>query len=281
MRLDHVSGCMVLQFDGLNKGWSGYGTHGRILTSRLDLSRAAPIAACEAWLAQQQKPKPVTHPSADSVWTCSNGGPVSVPAGGDGPMREAVRRGFVDLFGSQPRAIFSGWGDRWSGVRVAMIENRAPTAAECATACPDCAAKDAQLMAAEAVLREEGRVNEALRCRNATAPGAADAWEARERERKAVLANVAAQVKAKNAEIFRLNAECRAHVEDIATLSRKVDALTGDIADRRRECGSYARLSHDETTRANGWRRWAWMWGVLWAVAAVAFAARVLTEVSQ
>lgn len=80
--------------------------------------------------------------------------------------------------------------------RVEMIALRA-----------DLAAKDAQLLVAADVLAEEGRVNEALRCRNAMAPGAAEAHAQREKDRKDTLAQVSASLKAKDAEIKRLSQE--------------------------------------------------------------------------
>ena len=60
------------------------------------------------------------------VWSCAIGGikPVSVPSGGDAPMRRAVERAFLELTGQEAQACFSGWGEEFAEPARAVIENR-------------------------------------------------------------------------------------------------------------------------------------------------------------
>lgn len=44
------------------------------------------------------------------VWECKIGYSGPLPVGADAPMREAVRRAFVELTGLEPSFLFSGWG---------------------------------------------------------------------------------------------------------------------------------------------------------------------------
>lgn len=62
------------------------------------------------------------------VWTCAIGGiePVVVPRGGDAPMRRAVEEAFYQRTGERAAACFSGWGEKFTEVAVAVIEDRAP-----------------------------------------------------------------------------------------------------------------------------------------------------------
>ena len=50
----------------------------------------------------------------DNVWQCRIGGNAHLPSGSDGPMREAVSRAFREVTGQEPRAAFTGWGERWT-----------------------------------------------------------------------------------------------------------------------------------------------------------------------
>lgn len=61
------------------------------------------------------------------VWVCRIGGVRGLlPRGADLPMRQAVAKAFRDLFGREPDAIFSGWGNEFSEAERAVIEDRLP-----------------------------------------------------------------------------------------------------------------------------------------------------------
>lgn len=49
-----------------------------------------------------------------------------IPMGGDSPMRDAVAKAFKDLTREDSIFIFSGWGNKLSEGRRAVVENRAP-----------------------------------------------------------------------------------------------------------------------------------------------------------
>lgn len=49
-----------------------------------------------------------------------------IPMGGDSPMRDAVAKAFKDLTGEDDVFIFSGWGNKLSEGRRAVVENRMP-----------------------------------------------------------------------------------------------------------------------------------------------------------
>lgn len=63
--------------------------------------------------------------SKRSAWACKIGIPegVSVPMGGDSPMREAVAKAFKLLTGEDATAIFSGWGASFTREEMAVIRN--------------------------------------------------------------------------------------------------------------------------------------------------------------
>ncbi len=56
--------------------------------------------------------KPDTVYVTDAYWTCTVGptdrGKLTVAA--DSPMREAIRRAFLEITGHEPEFLFSGWG---------------------------------------------------------------------------------------------------------------------------------------------------------------------------
>lgn len=58
------------------------------------------------------------------VWECKIGevDPEKVPPGGDGPMRHAVEKAFLDLTGEEPQACFSGWGSEFTAHERAIAE---------------------------------------------------------------------------------------------------------------------------------------------------------------
>ena len=61
-------------------------------------------------------------------WTCQVGehDRSALPPGSDSPMREAVRRAYLELTGTEPLYIFSGWGDHLPEPRRAVVEDRFP-----------------------------------------------------------------------------------------------------------------------------------------------------------
>lgn len=63
--------------------------------------------------------------SKREAWQCKIGNVagVEVPKGGDSPMREAVRRAFIEVTGEEPEAIFSGWGATFTPEQKAVIRN--------------------------------------------------------------------------------------------------------------------------------------------------------------
>lgn len=61
-----------------------------------------------------------------SVWHCRIGPGAPRADGADLPMRNAVRRAFIDVVGEEPAAIFSGWGEHFCESEVAAIENGMP-----------------------------------------------------------------------------------------------------------------------------------------------------------
>lgn len=62
------------------------------------------------------------------TWTCRVGvvGSVTIPNGGDAPMRRAVTEAFKQVTGQYPEHCFSGWGDKWDEKELAVIEDRLP-----------------------------------------------------------------------------------------------------------------------------------------------------------
>jgi hypothetical protein len=72
----------------------------------------------------------------DECWECKVGDVrrSELPYGADLPMRNAVKEAFKALVGRYPRAVFSGWGGRWSdeqlGVLYEFDRARAALAAE-------------------------------------------------------------------------------------------------------------------------------------------------------
>ena len=45
------------------------------------------------------------------IWSCKIGEIYELPSGGaDAPMREAVRRAYIEITGKEPDFCFSGWG---------------------------------------------------------------------------------------------------------------------------------------------------------------------------
>ena len=46
------------------------------------------------------------------IWTCKIGeiDAGRLPEGADWPMRDAIRRAYVELTGREPEFVFSGWG---------------------------------------------------------------------------------------------------------------------------------------------------------------------------
>src|SRR5688572_21009261 len=76
---------------------------------------------------------PVPRPVPDYIpqpecWTCTIGETTrdKLPDGADGPMREAIRRAYVEITGEDPDFIFSGWGHELPEVYRAVHENRLP-----------------------------------------------------------------------------------------------------------------------------------------------------------
>lgn len=61
-----------------------------------------------------------------NIWTCKIGETNNLPMGADFPMREAVRRAYWEITGTQPEFIFSGWGGELNENERAVVENRPP-----------------------------------------------------------------------------------------------------------------------------------------------------------
>lgn len=62
-----------------------------------------------------------------SVWECKLGEPpdsdiFDLPDGADSPMREAVRKAYIELTGKEPYVIFSGWGAEFSTEELEVIK---------------------------------------------------------------------------------------------------------------------------------------------------------------
>lgn len=59
------------------------------------------------------------------VWDCKIGyaGEDELPPGADGPMRDAIRKAFVELTGHEPQFIFSGWGGELTEAELHVAEN--------------------------------------------------------------------------------------------------------------------------------------------------------------
>ena len=63
----------------------------------------------------------------EKIWECKIGGEVGdLPAGADGPMRQAVQTAFKTLTGVEASFTFSGWGATLTEFERAVHENRAP-----------------------------------------------------------------------------------------------------------------------------------------------------------
>lgn len=62
------------------------------------------------------------------MWHCEIGevDGDKIPMGGDYPMRVAVAKAFKDLTGEDNIFIFSGWGNKLSEGRRAVVESRVP-----------------------------------------------------------------------------------------------------------------------------------------------------------
>lgn len=56
------------------------------------------------------------------VWECAIGGrdPVTVPPGGDLPMRRAVEQAFFELTGEHAEYTYSGWGRKFTDKALSM-----------------------------------------------------------------------------------------------------------------------------------------------------------------
>lgn len=65
--------------------------------------------------------------SAGSCWTCTIGyaDAEELPAGADEPLREAVKRAFVELTGHEPDFAFTGWGGELSDGELEVVRERA------------------------------------------------------------------------------------------------------------------------------------------------------------
>jgi hypothetical protein len=57
-----------------------------------------------------------------NIWSCTIGEVDSVLEGADSPMREAVRKAYVELTGQEPKFIFSGWGAELTEVEREVVE---------------------------------------------------------------------------------------------------------------------------------------------------------------
>ena len=63
----------------------------------------------------------------EKIWECKIGGEVGdLPAGADGPMRQAVQTAFKTLTGVEASFTFSGWGATLTEGERAVHENREP-----------------------------------------------------------------------------------------------------------------------------------------------------------
>lgn len=62
--------------------------------------------------------------SKREMWSCKIGNlaGVEIPDGGDWPMREAVRKAFIEVTGEEPEAIFSGWGDKFTDIERSIMQ---------------------------------------------------------------------------------------------------------------------------------------------------------------
>lgn len=58
------------------------------------------------------------------VWECKIGYSGPLPVGADAPMREAVRRAFVELTGLEPSFLFSGWGGSLTDLEKSVIAHQ-------------------------------------------------------------------------------------------------------------------------------------------------------------
>lgn len=60
------------------------------------------------------------------VWSCKIGfaSDGELPDGADRPMREAVRRAFVELTGREPDFAFTGWGAELSETELEVVRER-------------------------------------------------------------------------------------------------------------------------------------------------------------
>lgn len=62
------------------------------------------------------------------MWSCMIGEVPNeaLPDGSDAPMRQAVRRAYIELTGHHDVFLFSGWGDQLDESHRAVVENREP-----------------------------------------------------------------------------------------------------------------------------------------------------------
>lgn len=60
------------------------------------------------------------------IWTCKIGEVEFDQHGADAPMREAIRRAYMEVTGQEPKFIFSGWGGELEECERAVVENRPP-----------------------------------------------------------------------------------------------------------------------------------------------------------
>lgn len=60
------------------------------------------------------------------VWECKIGSVngVEVPPGADFPMRQAIRKAYIELTGEEPDAIFSGWGSKFDEIELQVINKK-------------------------------------------------------------------------------------------------------------------------------------------------------------
>jgi len=62
---------------------------------------------------------------ANKIWSCKIGASENVPDGGDFPMRQAIRKAYLELTGKEPEFLFSGWGAKLTpGEYTCVMEGR-------------------------------------------------------------------------------------------------------------------------------------------------------------
>lgn len=89
----------------------------------LDAREDGPVCQCRIFVPQSLPSSPAPH---EAIWFCKVGGMVSsLPNGADLPMRQAIRRAFREITGSDDEFCFSGWGATLTEGQRAVVENRA------------------------------------------------------------------------------------------------------------------------------------------------------------